>query len=263
MPPAWIGTRNGSASTASTASRPGRRAITTATAADGGDRNRRADDRNQRMAVDDASCGECQMSASSSTGASTSAPSIASARSRPSRASRAHAASTGNGDHPQLRQRSGECRERDHSLDDPLQSFHMSCAKLLATAGLAALLISACGTSAKPVAGSIPPSKPNGRGKVDDPRIDNPNHVKCLQQDDFEVTELRLGGLPSLQIGTTPTGPTVMYEPTAGAAQGAVMQGLGFAQSAEVIGSALLFPNQASDAEMKKVETCIALGILG
>lgn len=139
----------------------------------------------------------------------------------------------------------------------------MSSAKLLAASGLTALLISACGTSAKPVAGSIPASKPDGRGKVDDPRIDNPNHVKCLKQDGFQVKKIRLSGLPSLQIGNSPSGPTVMYEPTAGAAEGAVMQGLSWAQSAEVIGSALVFPNQAPYSEMKKVETCIAEGVLG
>jgi hypothetical protein len=139
----------------------------------------------------------------------------------------------------------------------------MSSAKLLAASGLTALLISACGTSAKPVAGSIPASKPDGRGKVDDPRTDNPNHVKCLKRDGFQVTKTRLSGLPSLQIGTPPGGPTVMYEPTSGAAQGAVMQGLAWAQSAEVIGSALVFPNQASYSEMKKVETCIAEGVFG
>ncbi len=139
----------------------------------------------------------------------------------------------------------------------------MSSAKLLAASGLTALLISACGTSAKPVAGSVPASKPDGRGKVDDPRIDNPNHVKCLKRDGFQVKEIRLSGLPSLQIGYPPSGPTVMYEPTAGAAQGAVMQGLPWAQGAEVIGSALVFPNQAPYSEMKKVETCIAEGVFG
>ena len=141
----------------------------------------------------------------------------------------------------------------------------MSFAKLLAATALAALLLSACGSSAKPVAGSIPASKPNGRGKVDDPRVDNPNRVMCLKQDGFHVTELRLGAgeLPSLQIGTSPSGPTIIYEPTAGAAQGAVMQGLYWAQGAEVIGSALVFPNQSSNAVMKKVETCIAQGVTG
>ncbi len=139
----------------------------------------------------------------------------------------------------------------------------MSFAKLLAASGLAALWLAACGASTKPVAGSIPASKPAGRGKLDDPRTNNPNHVKCLRQHGFTVTELKLDGLPSLQIGTSPSGPTVIYEPTSGVAQGLVMQGQSWAQSAEVIGSALVFPNQASDSTMKRVETCIAEGVAG
>jgi hypothetical protein len=139
----------------------------------------------------------------------------------------------------------------------------MSSAKLLAASALAALLLAACGASTKPVAGSIPAAKPAGRGKLDDPRTNNPNHVKCLRQDGFQVTELELNGLPSLQIGTSPSGPTVMYEPTSGVAQGAVMQGRSWAQSAEVIGSALVFPNQASDSTIKRVENCIAEGVGG
>jgi hypothetical protein len=139
----------------------------------------------------------------------------------------------------------------------------MSSAKLLAGSVVVGLLLSACGASWKPVAGSVPASKPAGRGKVDDPRTNNPNHVKCLRQHGFNVTELKLNGLASLQIGTSPSGPTVMYEPSSGVAQGVVMQGQSWAQSAEVIGSALVFPNQASDSTMKQVENCIAEGVGG
>lgn len=63
-----------------------------------------------------------------------------------------------------------------------------------------------------------------------------------------------------LQIGTWPAGPTVLYAPTPGIAQGYQITGARWAQGAEVINSALLFPNRASDAELNRVETCIDEG---
>jgi hypothetical protein len=41
------------------------------------------------------------------------------------------------------------------------------------------------------------------------------------------------------------------------------MQIHGLSQGAEVIGSALLYPNQASDKLLTKVENCVALGVGG
>ncbi len=41
------------------------------------------------------------------------------------------------------------------------------------------------------------------------------------------------------------------------------MQGNRAFQGAEVIGSALLYPNAASDSELSKVEACIAQGVSG
>jgi hypothetical protein len=64
-----------------------------------------------------------------------------------------------------------------------------------------------------------------------------------------------------LQIGTKPYGPTVQFTPTPGAAQ--EVQIGGQVESAEVIGSALLYPNQASDALLQKVEDCMAKGVTG
>ena len=58
-----------------------------------------------------------------------------------------------------------------------------------------------------------------------------------------------------------PTGPTVSLQPTPGDAQGVQIDGQ--AQGAEVIGSALLYPNQASDELLTKVETCVAKGVQG
>jgi hypothetical protein len=96
---------------------------------------------------------------------------------------------------------------------------------------------------------------------IDDPRT---KHVKCLQQNGLPVTQIAQGGsnnLPGIQIGTVGSGPTVRFEPTPGAAQ--FDQISGSVQGAEVIGTALLFPNQASDKELKVVEDCLAVGVKG
>jgi predicted benzoate:H+ symporter BenE len=137
----------------------------------------------------------------------------------------------------------------------------MSSAKLALAAGIAALVLSACGSTAKPVAGSTKAITTNHKG-VDDPRK---KHIVCLQQEHIPVRRLQstLAGqsLPGVQIGTAPSGPTVTFEPTPGAAQYAQINGQ--VQGAEVIGSALLYPNQASDALLQKVEDCVAQGVSG
>jgi hypothetical protein len=132
----------------------------------------------------------------------------------------------------------------------------MSSAKLAVACALAAVTVSACGTSAKPVAGSAAATAPNaGRGVVDDPRS---KHLKCLRQHRLPVVKVARTGL---QVGAPGSGPSVSFEPTPGAAQ--EQQISGQVQSAEVIGSALLYPNQASDKELKIVEDCLALGVTG
>ena len=130
----------------------------------------------------------------------------------------------------------------------------MSAAKLALVAGLAALALSACGTTAKPEAGTIKVASVSRKG-VDDPRT---THVECLESEHIPVTEF---SRTWLQIGTKPSGPTVHFEPTPGAAQEQQIDG--HVQSAEVIGAALLFPNQASDDLLQKVEDCMAKGVTG
>jgi hypothetical protein len=130
----------------------------------------------------------------------------------------------------------------------------MSSAKLVLAAGLAAISLSACGNTAKPEAGTLK-AVSTTRKQVDDPRK---THVACLQADHIPVVEF---GRTWLQVGTKPTGPTVEFEPTPGAAQ--ELQIDGQVESAEVIGSALLYPNQASDSLLTKVETCMAKGVSG
>jgi hypothetical protein len=53
----------------------------------------------------------------------------------------------------------------------------------------------------------------------------------------------------------------VIFEPTQQAATG--VQIVGQAQGAEVIGAALVYPNQAPDSVMQKVESCMDIGVNG
>jgi hypothetical protein len=132
----------------------------------------------------------------------------------------------------------------------------MSSAKLAAACALLALALSACGTSSKPLAGSAAVQENHaGRGVVDDPRT---KHLKCLR--DHHIPAIKVGQT-MLQIGTAPNGPSVTFAPTPGAAQHEQIQGQ--VDNAEVIGSALLAPNQAPDQELKVIEDCLAVGVKG
>ncbi|MGO9820238.1 MAG: hypothetical protein ACLPTJ_06265 [Solirubrobacteraceae bacterium] len=130
----------------------------------------------------------------------------------------------------------------------------MPSAKLALAIGLAAVSLSACGSTAKPEAGTLKAATTEAK-KVDDPRT---AHVDCLRSEHIPVVEF---GRVWLQIGTKPFGPTVQFTPTPGAAQ--ELQIDGQVESAEVIGSALLYPNRASDALLQKVEDCMAKGVTG
>jgi hypothetical protein len=132
----------------------------------------------------------------------------------------------------------------------------MPSAKVAAACAFSVLALSACGTSKKPVAGTIPPTATSeGRAKIDDPRT---KHVKCLEQQKIPVAEVSGS---ELQIGTPPSGPEVQFEPTPGAAQAAGYKGQ--VTGAEIIGSALLYPNRASDQLLQKDEDCMAQGVTG
>jgi hypothetical protein len=133
----------------------------------------------------------------------------------------------------------------------------MPSAKLAVAVGLAALSLSACGTTSKPEAGSTQAIAKTHK-QVDDPRK---KHIVCLQQEHIPVQRITTGGLPGLQVETAPSGPTVVFDPTPGTAQ--AMQIEGKAQGAEVIGAALLYPNQASEKLLQKVEDCVAQGVSG
>jgi hypothetical protein len=130
----------------------------------------------------------------------------------------------------------------------------MSFAKLALAAGLGALSLSACGSAAKPVAGTPQVAVKSHKG-LDDPRT---KHLKCIRQDHLRVIRV---GSTGLQVGAAPAGPSITFEPTPGAAQ--ELQIDGQVENAEVIGSALLDPNQAPDAELQQVEDCLAVGVTG
>ena len=124
-------------------------------------------------------------------------------------------------------------------------------------AGLAALALSACGSSPKPEAGT-PAAIATNHQNIDDARK---KHLTCLHQEHVAARRVIIDGLRGIQIGVRPTGPTVQFQPTPGAAQ--YKQIAGQSQGAEVIGSALLYPNQAASKLLSKVETCVAQGVQG
>jgi hypothetical protein len=139
---------------------------------------------------------------------------------------------------------------------------HMSPAKVAVACGLMALLISACGIPAKPVAGTAHLRHYAGfYGVTDDPRTPQ---VTCLKSDKLPYREYYADGaqhLPAIQVGSLPKGPTVVFYPTDGIAQG--LQIMGQETGAEVIGALLVYPNQAGSEVLKKVEACASIGVKG
>jgi hypothetical protein len=133
----------------------------------------------------------------------------------------------------------------------------MFSAKVAAAAVLVATSLSACGVAAKPVAGSAAAAA-TSKKQVFDPRT---KHEMCLRKVHIKYHAKEQAGYPTIQVNTRPSGPTVEFLRTPGAAQNAQMTGS--VQGAEVIGSALLYPNLASDALLNKVEKCMTVGVTG
>ncbi len=132
----------------------------------------------------------------------------------------------------------------------------MPARNLAAGCALAAVCLSACGSATKPVAGSATATSPHpGRGVVDDPRTKS---LPCLRKLKLAINRQ---GAAALTIGAGSQQARVMFMPTPGAAQEAQISGQ--VQSAEVIGSALLFPQAMSDRSLKKIEDCLAQDVLG
>jgi len=91
--------------------------------------------------------------------------------------------------------------------------------------------------------------------RLDDPRA---VHYRCLRAHHLRVSE------PSpteIQVGRPKVGPLIKFLPTPGAAQEAQISGQ--VESAEVIGSALLYPNRAPGGLLTIVENCTAIGVKG
>jgi hypothetical protein len=137
----------------------------------------------------------------------------------------------------------------------------MSRVALAVTAGLMTVLLSACGIAAKPQAGTKNISKSkDSYALVDQPYT---KQIKCLKTDHvkFRVYLTPDQRLPAIQIGAVNQGPVIIFEPTPGGAQ--AVQIKGGAQGAEIIGSALVYPNRAENKLLTKVEACASVGVSG
>jgi hypothetical protein len=134
-------------------------------------------------------------------------------------------------------------------------------AALAAACAASALALAACGTTTKPLAGTAGvATAPGIHGKIDDPRTNVNNHVSCLKADHLAVT---LVGPTDMRIGPAPGGPYVHFTPTPGAAQHDQISGVPKYQGAEVIGSALLWPNAGTAKLLQAVESCLSQGVSG
>jgi hypothetical protein len=125
----------------------------------------------------------------------------------------------------------------------------MSSLKALLAGGLAAAMLGGCATTVKP---------PQGRGSVDNPRTARPDYLKCIRDHRLSAVEV---GVTGIQVGQLPAGPTIRFLPTQGAATAAQIYGQ--VQGAEVIGAALLYPNQASSSELAVIEGCLKQRVKG
>ena len=128
-----------------------------------------------------------------------------------------------------------------------------------AAAALAVVLaLSACGSTTKYVAGT-PQATAQAKKGLNDPRT---KHIKCLRAEHVtDIHQYISDGRPAFQVGTKPSGPTVVFYATPGIAQGNQIQGQN--QGAEAIGAADVYPNLAPAKLAHKVESCVALGVSG
>jgi hypothetical protein len=129
-------------------------------------------------------------------------------------------------------------------------------ARMIAGATLVAAALGGCGSGHKPLAGTPAAGGSKvGHARVDDART---THLACILQHHLQAVEV---GQTDIQVGAPPGGPKIIFTPTPGAAQEAQISGN--TAPAEVIGSALLYPNQASDPELTLIENCLAQGVSG
>ena len=136
----------------------------------------------------------------------------------------------------------------------------MSFAKVAVAGGLLAIALSACGIQEKPLVGTANVNHLSGNhAKVDDPRV---KHVKCLRADGLRLREYYTAqGIPAIQVGSYPSGPTILFYNSPGYAEGLKMAGK--EQGGELIGAAVMYPNRAPGWEASQVEYCAAIGVPG
>ena len=91
-----------------------------------------------------------------------------------------------------------------------------------------------------------------GGGGAPDPNDKRAVALACIR--DEQGLEARLAGEKSIQVDGA-GGPRVEFMGSWGEAEGRQFQGE--AQDAEQIGAALLFINQGSEKQLKKIETCL------
>ena len=115
---------------------------------------------------------------------------------------------------------------------------------------LIALAASACGSAVK--------SATSSRGKIDNPATAKANRIQCLTDKHIPVRQVSLN---ELWLGPQPASPRVVFDATEGAAQGVQIHGQD--PGAEVIGAALLFPDQAPGKELSVIENCLSKGVKG
>jgi hypothetical protein len=131
-------------------------------------------------------------------------------------------------------------------------------ARALALCGLTATALAGCGHSFSSVSGANVPAataKPIGYGVIDQaPRP----HAQCIRAAGLPAVRV---GLTGIQVGPLPAGPTIQFAPDPNAAEAEQIENK--AQGAEVIGAAVLYVHGAPDAELAKVEACLAQGVAG
>jgi hypothetical protein len=115
---------------------------------------------------------------------------------------------------------------------------------------LTALAASACGSAVK--------SATSSRGKIDNPATAKANRIQCLTDKHIPVRQVSLN---ELWLGPQPASPRVVFDATEGAAQGVQIHDQD--PGAEVIGAALLFPDQAPGKELSVIENCLSKGVKG
>jgi hypothetical protein len=77
-----------------------------------------------------------------------------------------------------------------------------------------------------------------------------------MRSNHLSVSEI---GANKLQVGTLPSGPTILFAPTADMAEAEQIEGK--VEGAYVVGAALVYPNRAPGSELAVIENCLGQGV--